>query len=66
MFISFPAMVFEWIELSLLASSLKNDVLCDKHVESIAKPVADVKSIIEFLLVLSLQRLPMSWRGWHP
>ncbi len=57
MFISFPAMVSQWIELSSLASSLKNDVLCDKHVKSIAKPVADVKSIIGLLLGALFYRL---------
>lgn len=66
MFISFRAIVFEWIELSSLASSLKNDVLCDKHVESIAKPVEDVKSIIGLLLALLLHRLELNWRGLHP
>ena len=57
MSISFPAIVFEWIELSSLAFSLKNDVLCDKHVESIAKPVADVKGIIGLLLDVLFHRL---------
>ena len=59
MFISFPAMVSEWIELSSLAFSLKNDVLGDKHVESIAKPIADVKGIIGLLLDVLFHRLKM-------
>ena len=39
MFISFPAIVSERLELSSLASSLKNDVLSDRMSKSIAKPV---------------------------
>jgi len=31
MFISFPAMVSQWVKLVSLASSLKNDVLSDQH-----------------------------------
>ena len=49
MFISFRAIVSEWIELSSLALSWGNDALSDKHVESIAKPVAD--GCVKFLLV---------------
>ena len=30
MFIDFPAMVSQWVELSSLASSLRNEVLSDK------------------------------------
>ena len=41
MFISFPAIVSERIKLSSLASSLRNDALGDKHVESIAKLLAE-------------------------
>jgi len=66
MFISFPAIVFEWIELSSLASSLRNDALSDKHAKSIAKRVADVKGIIGLLLGVSLHRLKLNWRGLHP
>ena len=32
MFISFPAILSDWVELSSLASSLKNDALCDQQV----------------------------------
>ena len=32
MFISFPTIVAEWVELSSLASSLRNDAVSDKHV----------------------------------
>ena len=32
MFIDFPAIVSEWVELSSLVFSLKNDVLSDQHV----------------------------------
>ena len=32
MFIDFPAMASQWVTLDSLASSLKNDVLSDKHV----------------------------------
>ena len=32
MFISFPAMISEWIELSSPASSLRNDALSDQPV----------------------------------
>ena len=32
MFISFPALVDEWVALGSLASSLKNDALSDQHV----------------------------------
>ena len=33
MFISFPVDRFlSWVELSSLASSLRNDALCDQHV----------------------------------
>ena len=32
MFISFPVIVSEWVELSSLASSLRNDVLSDQYV----------------------------------
>ena len=66
MFISFPAMVSERIELSSLASSLKNDALSDKHVESIAKSVADVKGIIGLLLGVLLHRLQMNSQDLHP
>ena len=31
MFISFPAIVSEWVALGGLASSLRNDALSDKH-----------------------------------
>ena len=41
MSISFPVIADEWVELVSLASSSRNDALSDKHVESIAKPVAD-------------------------
>ena len=61
MFIRFPAIVSERIELSSLASSLRNDALDDKHVESIAQPVADVKSIIRLLLGVLFHRLKMNW-----
>ena len=37
MFISFPAIADERVELGSLASSSRNDALSDKHVESIAK-----------------------------
>ena len=40
MFIDFPAIVSQWVALVSLASSLKNDVLSDQHVSSIAKPLA--------------------------
>ena len=32
MFIGFPAIVSEWVELSWLVFSLRNDVLSDKRV----------------------------------
>ena len=57
MFISFPAMVSEWIELRSLASSLRNDALSDKHVKSIAKSIANVKGIIGLLLDVLFHRL---------
>ncbi len=57
MFIRFPAIVSEWVKLSSLASSLRNDAFSDKHVKSIAKPVGDVKSLIGLLLGVSLHRL---------
>lgn len=66
MFISFPAIVSERIKLSSLASSLRNDALSDKHVESIAKPIADVKGIIGLLLGVLLYRSQMNWQGLHP
>ena len=47
MFIGFPATVSERVELSSLASSLKDDVLSDKLSKSIAKPVAIVKFIFD-------------------
>ena len=47
MFIDFPAIVSEWVALSSLASSLKNDVLSDQHVSSIAKPVAACQASFE-------------------
>ena len=60
MFISFPAMISEWIELSSLASSLRNDALSDKHVESIAEPGRTVcrifKGCVKFLLFLQPRR----------
>ena len=66
MFIRFPAIVSEWVKLSSLASSLRNDAFSDKHVESIAKPVGDVKSIIRFLLDELPYRLELNWQGFHP
>ena len=39
MFIGFRVIADEQVELGWLASSLKNDALSDKCVESIAKPV---------------------------
>ena len=60
MFIDFPAMVSQWIELSSLASSLKNDALGDKHVSSIAKLGRTVyrifKGCVKFLLFLQPRR----------
>ena len=32
MFISFPAIISEWVELDSLASSLRNDAFSDEHV----------------------------------
>ena len=32
MFISFPAILSDWVELSSLASSLRNDALSDQQV----------------------------------
>ena len=32
MFINFPVIVFEWVELRSLAFSLKNEVVSDKYV----------------------------------
>ena len=66
MFIDFPAIIVEWVGLISLASSLKNDVLCDKHVESIAKRVADVKSIIGLLLGALFHRLQLHSQDLHP
>ena len=39
MFISFPVIVSEWVELSLMVSSLRNDAFSDKHVRSCKKYV---------------------------
>ena len=39
MSISFPAIVSEWVALDSLAFSSINEVLSDKRVASIAKPV---------------------------
>ena len=47
MFISFPAIVAEWVALDSLASSSINEVLSDKCVESIAKPVGGVNGILK-------------------
>ena len=47
MFISFPAIITEWVMLDSRASSSINDVLRDKYVSSIAKPVAGVKHILK-------------------
>ena len=44
MFIDFPAMVSQWVALDSLASSLKNDVLSDQHVSSIAKSGNDCQA----------------------
>lgn len=66
MFISFPAMVYQWVKLVSLASSLRNDALSDKHVESIAKSIADVKGIIRFLLDELPYHLQLNWQGLHP
>ena len=32
MFISFPVIADEWVELDSPASSLRNDAFCDQHV----------------------------------
>jgi len=66
MFIGFPAIISEWVELDSPALSLRNDALSDKHAKSIAKRVADVKGIIGLLLGVSLHRLKLNWRGLHP
>ena len=47
MFISFPVIVNEWVELSSLASSLRNETPRDKCVSSPAKLVAD--GCVQFL-----------------
>ena len=47
MFISFPAIVSEWVALDSLAFSSLNEVLSDKRVESIAKPVERVNGIFK-------------------
>ena len=47
MSISFPATVSEWVALDSLAFSSINEVLSDKRVESIAKPVGYVNSIFK-------------------
>ena len=54
MFISFPVIADERIELGSLASSLRNDVLSDKRVPSIAKPVAD--GCVKFVRTYALMR----------
>ena len=47
MSISFPAIVSEWVALDSLAFSSITEVLSDKRVESIAKPVGHVKGIFK-------------------
>ena len=55
MFISFPAIVSEWVALDSLASSLRNETLRDKRVSRTAKLLAD--GCVKFLLVFhSLHR----------
>ena len=49
MFISFPAVVDEWIALDSLAFSLRNEALRDKCVSRTAKLLAD--GCVKFLLV---------------
>ena len=51
MFISFPAIVDEWVALDSLAFSLRNETLRDKCVSSTAKLVAD--GCVKFLLVFT-------------
>ena len=51
MFIDFPAIVSQWVALVSLASSLKNDVLSDQHVSSIAKPVGATFFIFTHLVL---------------
>ena len=45
MFISFPAIVNEWVMLNSLAFSLRNEAYVNKEVSSIAKPVVGVNRI---------------------
>ena len=47
MSISFPAIIAEWVLLDSLAFSSINEVLSDKRVESIAKPLGGVKRIFK-------------------
>ena len=49
MFISFPAIIAEWVASDSLAYSSRNDVLSDKYMSNIAKPVAGVKRILKKL-----------------
>ena len=47
MFISFPAIVSQWVELDSLAVSSRNAACGDPRVESIAKAVAGVNRIFK-------------------
>ena len=47
MFISFPVIPNEWVELNSLTFSLRNDVFSDEYVSSIAKPVADCQAYFQ-------------------
>lgn len=60
MFIDFPATISQRVALGSLTSSLRNDALNDKHVQSIAKPVADVKRILAFSLTNKTKHVILS------
>ena len=47
MSIRFPAIISEWVALDSLAFSSITEVLSDKRVKSIAKPVGRVKGIFK-------------------
>ena len=59
MSISFPAIVSEWVALDSLAFSSINEVLSDKRVASIAKPVGRVNGIFK-----STAPVLLSWHRW--
>ena len=61
MSISFPAIVSEWVGLDSLAFSSINEVLSDKRVASIAKPVGRVNGIFKSPAPVLLSLHP--WSG---